>query len=59
MAVFGRSIFDSARPERGWFTPLMPVREAVTKSVRGTLVGVVPRLARALSSSAGSVGWVT
>ena len=58
MPVFSRSISE-ATTFFGWFTPLMPVRKVVTRSVRGRLVGAVFGRFSAISSSAGSVGWVT
>ena len=58
MAVFRRSISE-ATTFLGWFTPLMPVRKVVTRSVRGKLVGAVLGRPSAISSSAGSVGCVT
>ena len=55
---------DAGRPARrenafGWLTPAMPVRNVVTRSVRGKLVGAMPGVASAISTSAGSVGLVT
>lgn len=58
MAVFSRSI-SAATTFFGLLMPLMPVRKAVTRSVRGKLVGAVPGRFSAISSRAGSVGFVT
>ena len=58
MLVFSRSISDAVTVAC-WFTPLMPVRKVVTRSVRGKLVGAVFGIASAISSRAGRVGFVT
>ena len=58
MAVFSRSISEPTTPA-GWLTPGMPVRNVVTKSVRGKLVGAAPPRPSTRSSSTGRVGLVT
>ena len=58
IAVFRRSISE-ATTLRGLFTPVMPVRNVVTRSLRGKFVGAVFGIASAISSSAGNVGLVT
>ena len=58
MAVFKRSISEGAGLTAGLFTPVMPVRKVVAKSVRGKLVGAM--LAPSTTpSKAGRVGLVT
>ena len=57
--VFSRNISD-AFTLAGWLRPGTPVRKAVTRSLRGILVGALtPALEKRISRSAGNVGFVT
>ena len=60
IAVFRRSISEGVTVA-GLLTPVMPVRNTVTRSVRGRLVGARPAAfpVNTKPSKAGSVGWVT